>query len=131
MVVGGDGELAALERGWKEGGCSWLDGWTAGGAVYMLGFALRAGLGAECCVRYFCQLTPGICDYCPHAEFEPCFEATRGEYAIWLRRHSRGIPRTDAVGRGICVRPTVLFSLSLSISTSSGVDGWAFLSVVW
>ena len=43
--MGRDDELAALERGGNEGGISCLDGWMAGGAVYMLGFALRVGLG--------------------------------------------------------------------------------------
>ena len=36
-----DGELAALERGGREGAA----GWMAGGAVYMLGLALHTGLG--------------------------------------------------------------------------------------
>jgi hypothetical protein len=85
--------------------------------------------GAECCVRYFCQPTSGICDYYPHAlKFEQYFEETKREYAIWLMRRSRGIPRTVAVGRGICVRPAVLFSPSLSISTSSDVGDWTLFS---
>lgn len=56
----GDGELAALERGGRE--AAWLE------ERYICWAVLSAlGWGAECCVRYFCQLTSGICDHCPHA----------------------------------------------------------------
>jgi len=120
------GYIGAREGGRETG---WLqERYICWAVLFVLGC-----WGAECCVRYFCQLTSGVCDYCPHAlSLNRALKRREREYAVWLRRRSRDIPRTDAVGGGICVRPTALFPPSLLISTSSGVDDWAlFFSVVW
>jgi len=55
-----------IRLNWSEGGGrEQLAGWLE--ERYICWALLSAlGWGAECCVRYFCQLTSGIYDYYPH-----------------------------------------------------------------